>query len=368
MDMLDKKKVLVGMSGGVDSTVAAYVLKQQGYDVIGVTMKLWEEDTDEYFEKEGGCCSLSSVEDARRVCEKLDIPFYVVNFKEVFQKTVVDYFLDEYKAGRTPNPCIACNKFVKFEALLKKAHDLGAYYVATGHYAKVLFNEETNRFNIDKSNEKRKDQTYALYNLTQEQIKHILMPLGEFESKDEVREIASSFDFAVGSKSDSQEICFIPDDNYPKFVDKYVNTKDLKGNFIDKKGVVLGKHEGIHRYTIGQRKGLGITFGKPAFVVDIKSKSKDIVIGDNVDVFAQGLIGSLVNFITIEKLTEPMEIEVKVRYSAKPAKATIYPNGEDSVKVIFEEKQRAITPGQAVVFYSGEKLVGGATIERAVEE
>lgn len=361
--MLDKKKVVVGMSGGVDSTAAAYLLKQQGYDVIGVTMKLWEPDDPDYVEKEGGCCSLSSVNDARRVAEKIGIPFYVVNFRDVFKKTVIDYFVDEYASGRTPNPCIACNKYVKFDALLKKAHELGAYYVATGHYAKVVFDETTQRYLVKKSEEMNKDQTYAIYNLTQEQLKHVLMPLGEFHTKEEVRDIASTFDASVGGKGDSQEICFIPDDNYARFLNENIKEPLPAGNFVDLQGKVIGKHKGIIHYTVGQRKGLNLSLGHPGYVTQIRADVNEVVIGKNEDVFSEGLIADNLNFMPFDTLTEPMEVYAKIRYSAPLAKAILSPMADGKVQVLFpDQKQRAVTPGQAVVFYVEDDMIGGGTI------
>lgn len=365
--MLDKKKVVVGMSGGVDSTVAAYRLKELGYDVIGIHMKVWDDGDADFAEREGGCCSLSAVEDARRVCEKLDIPFYVVNFKSVFKERVIDYFLDEYRNGRTPNPCIACNKYVKFDALIKKAHDLGAYYVATGHYSKVSYDESLGRYVVKLSEEDKKDQTYTFWSLSQDQLKHILTPLGDMKSKAEVREIAMRFDVNAAGKSDSQEICFIPDDDYAKYVRENIGAPVRPGNFVDTEGNVLGRHNGIIYYTIGQRKGLGITFGQPMYVVEIRSLTNEVVLGTNDRVFAQGLYASGANFIPFESLEGPVEAYAKVRYSARPAKCVIEPAEDGLIKVMFEDMQRAVTPGQAVVFYSDSMLLGGATIERPVK-
>jgi len=361
--MLDKKKVVVGMSGGVDSTVAAYKLKEMGYDVIGIHMKVWDDSDADFVEKEGGCCSLSAVEDARRVCEKIDIPFYVVNFKEVFKEKVIGYFLDEYKQGRTPNPCIACNKYVKFDALIKKAHDLGAYYVATGHYSKVEYDEELERYVVRLSEEDKKDQTYTFWSLDQNQLKHILTPLGDMKSKTEVRAIAERFDVNAAGKSDSQEICFIPDDDYARYVRENMGAPVRPGNFVDTEGRVLGQHKGIIYYTIGQRKGLGVTFGQPMYVVEIRALTNEVVLGINKKVFSQGLYASNPNFIPFEKLEGKIDAYAKVRYSAKASKCTIEPYENGQVKVMFEDMQRAVTPGQAVVFYDEEMLLGGATIE-----
>jgi len=361
--MLDKKKVVVGMSGGVDSAVAAYVLKEQGYEVIGITMKLWEEDEENYAEDYGGCCSLSSVEDARLVCEKLDIPFYVINYNERFIETVVDNFIDEYLSGHTPSPCIRCNKYIKFDELLKTAHSLGAYYVATGHYGIIAYNEALDRYTISKSKELRKDQTYMMYSLSQEQIKHTLMPLGVYETKEEVRQIAEREDLIVARKNDSQEICFVIDDDYARFVKEHSKKKIPKGKFVDTDGNVLGEHKGIIHYTIGQRKGLGVTFGKPMYVVEIRPKTNEVVLGDNEDVFKKELTAKEVNIITMERLPEAYECEGKVRYSSKTASCTIYPLEDNRVRVEFREPQRAVTPGQSVVFYDGDLLLGGGVIE-----
>lgn len=311
---------MIGMSGGVDSSVAAYLLKKQGYDVIGITMQVWQQDK-EYEEKEGGCCSLKSVEDARKVAYKLDIPFYVVNFKEIFKNSVIDYFVDEYMNGRTPNPCIVCNKFIKFDALLKKAMALGAQYVATGHYATI---EKLNgRYVIRKSEDDKKDQTYVLYNLTQYQLSHTLMPCGTYH-KDKIREIAKEIGLKVYNKKDSVEICFIPDNDHGAFIKKQLPHKIKEGNFVDRKGNVLGKHKGIVYYTIGQRKGLGIALGRPMFVTDINPITNEVVLGSEEDIFKTELIAGDMNFIPFDKLQQPMEVEAKIRYSAKPSSAVIY--------------------------------------------
>lgn len=357
------KRVVIGMSGGVDSSVAAYLLKEQGYDVIGITMQIWQDMREDVFEKEGGCCSLSAAEDARRVCSKLDIPFYVVNFKEIFEKKVIDYFVDEYFQGRTPNPCIACNRHIKFDALLNKAKALEADYISTGHYARVAFDEKYNRYVLKKSATLKKDQTYALYNLTQEQLSATVMPLGDY-TKDVVRQIAYEQRLGVASKPDSQEICFVDDDDYGRFLSERKPGAIKPGYFVDTKGNVLGKHNGIVNYTVGQRKGLGIALGKPMFVVELIPDKNLVVLGDETEVFSKELIASDVNLILYEKLTVPIKVKAKIRYSAQEADCMVEPLAGDKIRVVFDEPQRAITPGQAVVLYDGDYVVGGGTIEK----
>ncbi|MDN5300415.1 MAG: tRNA-uridine 2-sulfurtransferase [Clostridiales bacterium] len=363
--MINNKRVVVGMSGGVDSTVAAYELKRMGYEVIGVNMRLWQDPflEDAHLMHEGGCCSLSAVEDARRVCAQIGIPFYALDFKAVFKKTVVDYFIDAYEKGETPNPCIACNKFVKFDALLEKAKQLGAHYVATGHYAKIDFNEASQRYEIHQSDAVEKDQTYALYNLTQPQLAHILMPLGSFKSKEDVRAIAAQFDVQIAGKSDSQEICFIPDDDYVGFLSRNGNSEMREGDFVSTSGDVLGKHQGIARYTVGQRKGLGVTFGKPMYVVGIDVVNNRVILGDNEAVFSEMVYADTANFIPFEDFKDGYACQAKIRYSAKVAPCKLY-HHEQGIKVVFEMPQRAVTPGQAIVFYDDTLLIGGGTIRK----
>lgn len=340
-----KEKVVIGMSGGVDSSVAAYILKEQGYDVIGVTMQVWQND--KFYENmESGCCSLSAVDDARMVAYDLDIPYYVMNFRDSFKKNVIDYFINEYKKGRTPNPCIACNKFLKFDELLIKAMELGASYVATGHYANV--DKINGRYVLTKSKDDRKDQTYALYGLNQFQLAHTLMPCG-FYKKTEIREIAKKIGLAVHNKRDSEEICFIPDNNHGAYINRQLNGKIKGGNFVDKSGKVLGKHKGIVYYTIGQRKGLGIAFGVPMYVINIDPVRNEVVLGNEQDLFKTEFLINQVNFMPFETLIEPVSVQCKIRYSAKPKDALIIPDKNGMVKVIFKEPQRAITKGQSAV-------------------
>jgi tRNA-specific 2-thiouridylase len=359
---MSKKKVMLGMSGGVDSSVAAALLLQQGYEVIGVTLQIWQDVDEEVKMSEGGCCSLSAVDDARRVANKLGIPYYVLNFKDIFKKTVIEYFKEEYFRGRTPNPCIACNRHVKWQAMRDKAVSMGIDYIATGHYAKVMLDPLSNRYVLKKSVTDRKDQTYALYNLTQEQLSRTIMPVGEY-SKEKIREIAKGIGLSVASKPDSQEICFIPDNNYGRFLSENSNKKIAPGKFVDTKGNVLGDHKGIIYYTVGQRKGLGIAFGKPMFVVGLDVENNRVILGDDSEVFSEFLIASDLNFISIDRPVDGMRVAAKIRYSAKEAPASVYVLDNDRVKVVFDEPQRAITPGQAVVFYDGDVVVGGGTIE-----
>jgi len=354
------KKVVIGMSGGVDSSVAAYLLKEKGYEVIGIMMKL-SPDNPDYEENEGGCCSISAANDARRVADVLDIPFYVMNFKDVFKTNVIDNFIDEYMEGRTPNPCIVCNKEIKFQEFLRKAKALGADYIATGHYAKIEKQED--RYLLKKSEDDRKDQTYALYTLTQEQLSHTLMPCGDY-SKPEIRNIAKRIGLEVFKKRDSQEICFIPDNDHGAYIKKYSGREIKPGNFVDKEGKVMGRHKGIVYYTIGQRKGLGMAVGKPVFVNDIDPLTNQVVVGDEEDIFKTGLIAKDLNFITFDKLESNLKVTAKIRYSAIPQAATLIPIENDRVKVVFDEKQRAITKGQSVVFYLDNLVVGGGIIEK----
>ncbi len=357
------EKVVIGMSGGVDSSVAAYLLKKQGYDVIGVTMQIWQDESQEQMEDNGGCCGLSAVDDARRVAQKLEIPYYVMNFKKDFKENVIDYFLSEYQKGKTPNPCIACNRYVKWESLLQKSLQIGAEYIATGHYARVVKHPETGRYTLKLSATATKDQTYALYNLTQEQLSHTIMPVGEY-TKEEIRKIAEEIGLTVANKPDSQEICFVPDNDYAGFIEKSTGKKSKQGNFVDLKGNILGKHKGIEHYTIGQRKGLGISLGKPVFVVEIRPEKNEVVLGDNSDVFQIGLYAEDLNFMIVERLEGKKKLTAKIRYSHKPAPCTINMKDDKVMEVVFDEPQRAITPGQAIVLYDGDYVFGGGTIIR----
>ena len=356
-----KKKVVVGMSGGVDSSVAAFLLKEQGYDVIGVTMQIWQDEAEEEKSAEGGCCGLTAVDDARRVAEKLNIPYYVMNFKQEFKKQVMDYFVAEYLRGHTPNPCIVCNRYVTWEALLKRSLEIGADYIATGHYARID-RLPNGRFAIRNSVTASKDQTYALYSLTQEQLSRTLMPVGEF-AKDEIRKIALEAGLPVANKPDSQEICFIPDDDYAGFIEREAGSAvPGPGNFVDKDGKVLGRHKGITHYTIGQRKGLEIAMGRRVFVTEIRPETAEVVLGENEDVFTDRVLCDRVNFMSVADVTEPTRVKAKIRYNHQGEYCVLEKQADGSVLCRFEKPVRASTPGQAVVFYDGEYVLGGGTI------
>ena len=357
---MEKKKVVVGLSGGVDSSVAAYLLKKQGYEVIGVTMQIWQEEEPEFQEENGGCCGLSAVDDARRVAAKLEIPYYVMNFRKEFKENVIDYFIKEYQEGRTPNPCIACNRYVKWEALLKRSLDIGADYIATGHYARVE-QLENGRYAIRNSVTARKDQTYALYNLTQEQLAHTLMPVGAY-TKEKIRQIAAEAGIPVAHKKDSQEICFVPDNDYAGFIEKSTGQKILRGNYVKKDGTVIGEHKGIIHYTIGQRKGLNLSTGHPVFVTEIRPETNEVVIGENEELFVKSLVCDRMNYMAMEEIKEGEILSGKIRYNHPGAPCTLKKLENGRVQVDFLEPQRAVSPGQAVVLYRGEYVAGGGII------
>ena len=358
---MSKGKVVVGMSGGVDSSVAAWLLKEQGYDVIGVTMQILQEEDNVVQEENGGCCGRSAVDDARRVAASIGIPYYVMNFKQEFQKNVIDYFTEEYLNGRTPNPCIACNRYVKWESLLKRSLDIGADYIASGHYARID-KLPNGRYAIRRSATLAKDQTYALYNLTQEQLEHTLMPVGNY-SKDQIREMAEKIGLQVANKPDSQDICFVPDGDYATYIEENIAAGSIRpGNFVTSDGTIVGQHKGIIHYTVGQRKGLGLSLGHPAFVLEIRPETNEVVVGTNEESMSRYVRANHVNFMSVADIDGKKRAWGKIRYNHKGAWCTVERTGEDEILCTFDEPVRAITPGQALVLYDGEYVLGGGTI------
>lgn len=348
---MNGKKVILGMSGGVDSSVAAYLLKEQGYEVIGVTLCVWP----------GNKLQNEQMQtDAMEVAKKLGIDHHVLHYEDAFKKNVVDYFISEYLSGRTPNPCNICNRTVKWECLLDAAKDFGADYVATGHYAKID-KLDNGRFAVCNSVTAKKDQTYALCNLTQEQLACTIMPVGAYE-KDEIRRIAESIGLEVAKKADSQDICFIPDGNYSEFIRNNTDIEIKPGYFVDNAGNIIGNHKGITDYTIGQRKGLNLAMGYPVFVTGIDAKNNRVIIGESEDLFTTKVIAEKFNYMAAEKLSPGDTFVGKIRYAHKGTKCKIVQVIEDRVEIEFEEPVRAITPGQAMVLYTGEYVAGGGII------
>ena len=357
---MEKKKIIVGLSGGVDSSVAAYLLKKEGHEVIGVTMVNFRQQAED-----GSDTQDKIAGDAAKVAEFLGIPHYIVDFCQPFKENVMDYFISEYLSGRTPNPCVVCNRKVKWEAMMQKGKELGADYMATGHYAQIE-QLPNGRYTLKCSATSAKDQTYALYGLTQEQLSHTIMPLGAYE-KEEIRKIALEAGIPVAEKPDSMEICFIPDKDYAKFIQENTDFKVKKGNYVTPSGEVIGQHQGIIHYTVGQRKGLNLAMGRPVFVTEIRPETNEVVIGDNQDVFAPALRCSQLNPVAVSEFQEGMEVWTKIRYNHKGAEAVIRKVQGDFMIIEFKEPQRAITPGQAVVFYQGEHVVGGGVIDGTVK-
>lgn len=364
------------MSGGVDSSAAAAILKEQGHELVGFTMQLWNQRRGISVDENGDplpsrCCSLDDVYDARRVAEELEFPFYVLNLEREFERDVVQPFVDSYLNGETPIPCVSCNSRLKFASLDQLAAGLGCDKVATGHYARVEYDESTNRYRLYRGRNLEKDQSYFLWELTQDQLSRAMFPLGEM-SKPEVREVARDHSLAVAEKSESQEICFVPDGNYAGFIDRYLEAEGAsdrlpdKGQLVDASGVVLGQHSGIHRYTIGQRRGIGIAAEQPLYVVNIDTAKNRVVVGKQEELLQVEFTAAGVNWVALDEPTNPVRAEVRIRYRHTPAPATITPLANNRVQVVFDEPQRAITPGQATVFYRGDEVVGGGWITKAL--
>jgi len=354
--------VLVAMSGGVDSSVAAALLQKRGYEVIGVTMQIWQESHPD--PRYGGCCSLGAVEDARRVARRLGIPHYVLNFRRIFADTVIRDFVHEYRSGRTPNPCVQCNRFVKFDALLKKADELGCDYIATGHYARVRFNPRTGRWNLMRARDQHKDQSYVLYMLTQEQLARVLFPLGTMPSKEETRRLAAELGLWTANKPDSQEICFVAHaGGYHQFLRQITPDAFQPGEIRDVHGRVLGMHQGIALYTVGQRRRLNLQSPVPLYVLRILPEENAIIVGTEDQLYEREMWVEQVVWSSLPALEKPLKVMAKIRYNAPVAPAWVYPSETpDRVRVVFDQPVRAITPGQIAVFYRGETVVGGGTI------
>jgi len=360
------KRIVIALSGGVDSSVAAALLKEQGYDVIGMTMKIWPKSQCGY-DKKRACCSLEGIADARLVAEKLQIPYYVINLEKEFKREVIDYFCAEYANGRTPNPCIACNEKTKFGHLMDSARKVGADLIATGHHARVEYDKAKKRYLLKKGKDKAKDQSYVLFRLTQKQLSRIILPIG-YITKFRVRSIAKKLGLGhVYRKLSSQEICFIPDNNYPKFLIKEMGVKPKKGAIVNTEGKILGEHKGIFYYTIGQRHGLGIAHTKPLYVIEIDKERNRIIVGEKQETRRKTLLAEGVNWISTGRLDKPSRLKVKIRYGHKGANALVKDLGQSRALVEFNEAQEAITPGQATVFYKKETVVGGGWIKESVK-
>lgn len=368
---LNPNKVMVGMSGGVDSSVAALLLRDKGMEVVGATLRLYDHPTGTVQDEEScdgirTCCSLADVEDARQVCYKLGLDHFVFNFTDDFSKKVIDYFIASYKAGETPNPCIACNREIKFAKLIDRADLLCCGKIATGHYARVEWDEQINRWILMKATDHKKDQTYMLATLTQNQLSRLIFPLGDYE-KPQIRKLAEGYELSGAKKPDSQDICFVRGNDYAGFIEAHSDNATDEGSgkegyFVDESGKRLGRHKGIIHYTIGQRKGLGLSFDSPRYVIDKNSQTNEVILGKEEALYKSCFIAREINYIAIPLLTSPIRVEVKTRYSQEAIPATISPLQDGSIQVSADTPIRAITKGQAVVFYQGERVIAGGVI------